>query len=169
MSSFPPPLFPPEALRSLSWLCIACQLAMANAVQSLPKCLPAEWYAAHHINISTAKRQEASAERLREECERLRKETDATTARVQDTNLHKFSQRIRDIAFWRQELETKLKVNIHETNLLLGKKKNLEDSLVDSQFPLEVTNHCLEFRMHREEIDLVHDAVELQLIKVNFT
>ena len=141
---------------------------MANAVQSLPKCLPAEWYAAHHINISTAKREEASAERLRAECDRLRKETDATTVRVQDANLHKFSQRIRDIAFWKQELETKIKENVDETNLLLAKKKNLEDALIETQFPLEVTNRCLEFRTHREQIDLVHDAVELQLIKVNF-
>ena len=139
---------------------------MAQAVQALPKCLPAEWYAAHHINISSAKREESSAERLRAECDRLRKEKDATTARVQETNLHKFSQRIRDIAFWKQELETKIKENVDETNLLLGKKQNLEDALISTQFPLEVTNRCLQFRMHREQIDLVHDAVELQLIKV---
>lgn len=139
---------------------------MASGLHSLPKCLPAEWYAAHHINISTAKRQEATAERLRAECERLRNETDATTVRVQEANLHKFSQRIRDIAFWRQELETKLKENTDETNLLLAEKKTLEDALIGTQFPLEVANKCLQFRTHREENDLVHDTVEVQLIKV---
>ncbi len=141
---------------------------MANAVhhQPLPKCLPAEWHAAHHINISTAKQEEASAERLRAECERLRKETDATTARVQQTNVHKFSQRIRDIAFWKQELEIKLAENTQETDLLLGEKAKLEDALAHTYFPLDVTNSCLGFRTQREQIDLVHDTVEIQLIKV---
>lgn len=141
---------------------------MANAVhhQPLPKCLPAEWHAAHHVNISTAKREEASAERLRAECDRLRKETDATTVRVQQANLHMFSQRIRDIAFWKQELETKLEENVKETSLLLAEKKKLEDALVNTQFPLDVTNSCLGFRTQREQIDLVHDTVEIQLIKV---
>ena len=142
---------------------------MANAVhhQPLPKCLPAEWHAAHHINISTAKREEASAERLRAECERLQKETDATTARVQQSNLHKFSQRIRDIAFWKQELETKIAENARETDLLIGEKKSLEEALANTHFPLDVANTCLGFRTQREQIDLVHDAVEIQLIKVS--
>lgn len=139
---------------------------MANAVQSLPKCLPAEWHASHHINISNAKQEEASAERLRADCERLRRETENTTTRVQQTNLHKFSQRIRDIAFWRKELEKKLAENTDETNLLLAEKKNLEDALLSTEFPLEVANICLQYRTQREQVDLVHDAVEIQLIKV---
>lgn len=139
---------------------------MANAVQALPKCLPAEWHASHHVNICNAKREEAAAERLRAECERLRKETENTTARVQQTNLHKFSQRIRDIAFWRQELEKKLAENSDETNFLLAEKKNLEDALASTEFPLEVANLCLHYRTQREQVDLVHDAVEIQLIKV---
>ena len=139
---------------------------MAHAVQTLPKCLPAEWHACHHVNISNAKREEAAAERLRAECERLRKETEDTTARVQETNLHKFSQRIRDIGFWRQELEKKLAENADETSLLLAQKKRLEEVMNISEFPLEVANLCLQFRSQREQVDLVHDAVEVQLIKV---
>lgn len=138
---------------------------MANAVHPLPKCLPAEWLAAHHVNISNAKREEAAAERLRAECERLRKETENTTARVQQTNLHKFSQRIRDIAFWREELEKKLSENSKETGLLAVSKKKLEEALANTEFPLEVANQCLQFRSEREQVDLVHDAVEIQLIK----
>lgn len=140
--------------------------AMANAVQSLPKCLPAEWHASHHVNISSAKQEEAAAERLRAECDRLRRETENTTARVQQTNLHKFSQRIRDIAFWREELEKKVAENAQETELLLAEKQNLEHSLMNTEFPLEVSNLCLHYRTQREQVDLVHDAVEIQLIKV---
>lgn len=141
---------------------------MANAVhhQPLPKCLPAEWHAAHHVNISSAKREEAAAERLRAECERLRKQTDATTTRVQQDNMHKFSQRIRDIAFWKQELETKLVENAKETDLLVGERQRLEEALANTHFPLDVANTCLGFRTQREQIDLVHDTVEIQLIKV---
>lgn len=161
LSSFLGQNLPPEALR-----CSLLATAMANAVQSLPKCLPAEWHAAHHINISKAKQEEASAERLRAECKRLRRETENTITRVQQTNQHKFSQRIRDIAFWRQELETKIDENTKETNKIIAEKQNLEVALMNTQFPLEVANLCLQYRTKREQIDLVHDAVEIQLIKV---
>ncbi len=139
---------------------------MANAVQSAPKYLPAEWNASNHINYSNAELERAAAERLRAECDRLSRETEATTTRTQLTNEHKFSQRIRDIDFWKQELEKKLEENAKETDLLLIEKGKLEAALIDTQFPLEVANRCLEFRTHREKIDLVHDTVEIQSIKV---
>lgn len=140
---------------------------MANLVQSTPKYLPEEWEASNRINFTDAEQQRAAAERLRAEAERLRKETHATTIKTQESTGHKFSQRIRDIDFWKQELHTKINENTKETESLVLDKKKLEDALTNTYFPLEVANQCLQFRMQREKIDLVHDAVEVQLIKVN--
>ena len=141
---------------------------MTNLVYSVPKYLPAEWHASNHIIFSNAERQRAAAERICTESNRLCQETQSTTTKTQQNNEHKLSQRIRDVNFWKQELEKKLVENSEETSQLLDEKKSLELALTMTQFPLEVTNRCLGFRMEREKIDLAHDAVEAQLIKVAY-
>ena len=103
---------------------------------------------------------------MRAECQRLREETHVTTIRTQQANAHKFSQRIRDISFWKQELETALNENDNETKQLLEKKERLEQALDATRFPLQVANSCLSYREKRVSIDLVHDGVEISLTKV---
>ena len=141
---------------------------MARLIQSPPKYHPSEWHSSNQLNYSKAEEERAQAERLRAECERLRKETDATTRRTQESTDHNFAQRIRDIEFWRQELERKLAENAEETDLLVERKERLEKALVATRFPLEVAQSCLLFREKRTSIDLVHDDVEIQLMKVSF-
>ena len=140
---------------------------MASSVQSPQKYSPEDWEASNRVNYSGAEQQRATAERLRAEADRLRKETNASTLRTQESTGYKFSQRIRDIDFWKQELESKIKENTKETEALLLDKKRLENALTQTNFPLKVTNRCLQFRLQREKIDLVHDAVEVQLVKVS--
>ena len=139
---------------------------MAKLVKSPPKYLPSEWHTSNRFNYSSAEKERAAAERLRAECERLRKETDATTARTQQDTAHKFSQRLRDVDFWKAELDRKLADNADETQLLLRRKEQLEQALVSTQFPLEVAQTCLGLREQRTSIDLVQDDVEIQLLKV---
>ena len=139
---------------------------MAKPVKSPQKYLPSEWHTSNKFNYSSAEKERAAAERLRAECQRLRKETDATTARTQQDTAHKFSQRLRDVEFWKTELQQKLSDNGSETKLLLGRKEQLEQALVSTQFPLEVAQTCLRLREQRTGIDLVQDDVETQLFKV---
>ena len=146
---------PPEALP-----------AMAKLVQSPPKYLPAEWHQSNHLNYSTAEKERAASERLRAECERLRKETEATTIRTQRGNEHKLSQRLRDINFWKEELGTKLAENADEVKQLLERKDELEKALASTKFPLEVSSSCLGYRERRIGVDMVHDGVEIGLVKV---
>lgn len=140
---------------------------MAKLVQSPPKYHPSEWHTSNRLNFTRAEQERAAAERLRAECERLRKETDATTRRTQQSVDHKFSQRIRDIEFWKEELGRKLSDNAVETDLLLERKENLEKALAATQFPMEVAQSCLSLREKRMAIDLVRDDVEIQLQKVS--
>lgn len=106
---------------------------------------------------------------MRDECERLRQETSATTQRTQAANEHKFSQRVRDIQFWRSELEEALALNQTETNLLLQSKEKLEYALQSTQLPLNVATRCLGYRQGRTAIDNVHDQVEIQLHNVSIS
>lgn len=139
---------------------------MAKLVQSPPKYLPSEWHASNHLSYSRAEQERAASERLRAECERLRKETEATTARTQRSNEHKLSQRLRDISFWKEELGSKLDENAQEIKLLLKRKEELEKALVATKFPLEVASSCLNYREKRIGTDMVHDDVEIGLVKV---
>ena len=139
---------------------------MAKPVKSPQKYLPPEWQTSNKFNYSSAEKERAAAERLRAECQRLRKETDATTARTQQDTTHKFSQRLRDVDFWKTELQRKLADNRNETEILLQRKEQLEQALVSTQFPLEVAKTCLCLREQRTAIDLVQDDVEMQLLKV---
>jgi len=157
-----------EALRSCPDCASLETKRMTNLFQSTPKYLPEEWEASNRINFTDAEQQRAAAERLRTEAGRLRKETHATTVRTQESTDHKLSQRIKDIDFWKQELETKINENSKEIDQMLAEKGRLENTLGKTHSPLQVANQCLEYRTHREKIDLVHDAVEVQLIKVSF-
>ena len=139
---------------------------MAKLVRSPPKYHPSEWHASNELNYTRAEDERSAAERLSAECDRLRKETDATTLRVQQDVEHKLSQRLRDIDFWKEELERKVEENVDETRELLEKKEQLERALVATQFPQQVAQSCLAFREKRQSIDLVHDEVEIQLMKV---
>ena len=139
---------------------------MAKPVKSPQKYNLSEWHTSNRLNYSSAEKERAAAERLRAECERLRKETDATTARTQQDTAHKFSQRLRDVDFWKTELQHKLADNGSETELQLQRKEQLEQALVSTQFPLEVAQTCLGLREQRMAIDLVRDDVEVQLLKV---
>jgi tektin-1 len=138
---------------------------MARPVKSPQKYLLSEWHTSNRLNYSSAEKERAAAERLRAECERLRKETDATTTRTQQDTAHKFSQRLRDVDFWKTELQCKLADNGKETELQLQRKEQLEQALVSTQFPLEVAQTCLGLREQRTAIDLVQDDVEVQLLK----
>ena len=125
-----------------------------------------EWHASNKLNYSRAEQERASAEKLEAECERLRKETEATTFRKKQSNDHKFSLRLSEIEFWKKELEEKIAEDVEETKMLNKCKEQLEKALAATRFPLEVAQKCLAFREKRISIDLVHDDVEIQLLKV---
>ena len=144
-------------------------LTMARQFQSPPtKYVPAEWHAANNLQYTKVENERAFAERLRDECARIRKETDAITRKTQESVCHKFSQRLRDIEFWKEELQKKLADNSNEIQSLLQSKQSLEVSLRRLQHPLEVTQMCLLYREKRVSVDNVHDEVEIQLIKVSY-
>lgn len=139
---------------------------MAKVETSPQKFHPSEWHASNQLNYTRAEEERSSAERLSAECDRLRRETDATTLRVQQSVEHKLSQRLRDVEFWKEELRRKVEENVAETGELAEKREQLERALAATAFPLQVAQSCLAFREKRASIDLVHDEVEIQLMKV---
>jgi len=139
---------------------------MAQVVQSPQRYHPDDWKRSNQLHYGSADRGRAQAERLRAETERMCKAVDDQTTKTRNDVENKFAGRVRDITFWKQELERKIEENTVETNLLIDAKACLEEALRSTDFPLQVANTCLSYRTGRMGIDLVHDDVEIQLRKV---
>lgn len=139
---------------------------MAKLLPSPTKYHPSEWHTSNQTNYKQSESERTRSERLRSECTRLCNEVDQTTVRVQKEVEHKLSQRIQDIQFWKEELKRKIQDIAEEIDALLNCKIGLEKGLEATNLPLEVSKRCLMLREKREVIDMVHDEVEIQLMKV---
>ena len=141
---------------------------MARLVQPPPKYTPEEWHASNHLQYFNAERERAAAERLRDESFRLAHETEVRTRQTQLDVNKKLDQRITDINFWKSELDQKQEDTVNEITMMLQFKARLERALADTELPLMIAQQCLANREKRMKVDLVHDNVEMQLLKVRF-
>ena len=139
---------------------------MARLVQPPPKYTPDEWHVSNHLQYFNAEHERAAAERLRDESLRLAHETEVRTRQTQLDVNKKLDQRITDINFWKSELDAKQAETEDEIATMLKFKSRLERALADTELPLMIAQQCLANREKRMKIDLVHDNVEMQLLKV---
>lgn len=139
---------------------------MARLVQPSPKYVPEEWHASNHLQYFTAEKERAAAERLRDESERLRVEIEVRTVETQQDVNKKLEQRLNDINFWKSELDNEQQATLNEIDMMLNYKTRLSRALADTELPLMIAQQCLVNREKRQGVDLVHDNVEMQLLKV---
>ncbi len=139
---------------------------MARLVQHPTKYTPEEWHRSNHLNYNQAERERKTAEMIRDESARLKLETHITTMKTQSDVNKKLDQRINDVSYWKSELDRLHGETDDEINTLLEYKDRLEKALEATQLPLQISKQCLMNREQRSKIDLVHDDVEIQLLKV---
>lgn len=139
---------------------------MAQLMPSPLRHHPEDWKRSNLLHYNNAEQERAGAEQLRAETKRMCKAVDAQTVQTRSDVENKIAGRLRDIKFWKEELERKIEENSAETDLLCDAKARLEEALRSTNFPHEVANVCLSYREGRVGIDLVHDDVEIQLRKV---
>ena len=140
---------------------------MASLVRSPQKYSVEEWHQFNRQKYHNADTERATAERLRAESERLRAERQVKTNRTQSDVNKKLDQRAKDIEFWKSELHRQHDAIACEIEAMLEKKVSLERALAETEFPLQVSKTCLDFREKRVSVDVVHDDVEINLKKVN--
>ncbi|XP_031559893.1 tektin-1-like, partial [Actinia tenebrosa] len=138
---------------------------MARLVQPPPKYVPEEWHASNHLQYFTAEKERAAAERLRDESERLRVEIEVRTVETQQDVNKKLDQRLNDINYWKSELDNEQEATENEIAAMLEFKARLTRALADTELPLMIAQQCLVNREKRRGVDLVHDNVEMQLLK----
>jgi len=138
---------------------------MSQLVKAPPKYSPFEWQQSNSKNYSSAEMERASAERLQSESKRVTDETDEITRFTQEDVNKKLAQRLRELSFWKDEVNSQLQAVDNEIDTLLKFKAKLEKALEATEHPQGVTTSCLTYRQGREGIDMVHDDVEINLLK----
>uniref|UniRef100_A0A673I336 Tektin n=1 Tax=Sinocyclocheilus rhinocerous TaxID=307959 RepID=A0A673I336_9TELE len=128
--------------------------------------MPEDWYHSNQSNYRESESSRNSAERLRRDTIRMIQDKDQITRRTQDTTSKNIGERLNDISFWRSELNHEIDNMVTEISVLTDVKRRLERALAETEGPLQVSQECLFHREKRMSIDLVHDDVEKDLIKV---
>ena len=118
---------------------------------------PTSW----HLTVSRG-----GSERVRLDTARLVREVDDKTRRAQSEVGKRLGDRIGDIHFWKTEVANETDNMITEIDCLSRAKSVLEKALAETENPLHIAQECLYNREKRQAIDLVHDNVEKELIKV---
>uniref|UniRef100_A0A665VRI4 Tektin n=1 Tax=Echeneis naucrates TaxID=173247 RepID=A0A665VRI4_ECHNA len=130
---------------------------------------PEDWYKSNQNNYMESESSRKSAERLRRDTIRLMQDKEQLTRRTQENTSKNIGERLNDIAFWRAELSHETDNMVTEIAALTEVKKRLERALAETEGPFQVSQECLYHREKRMSIDLVHDDVEKDLIKVTIS
>jgi len=138
---------------------------MAQLIESPQKHTSEEWHSSNHLNYKKSETERKISERIRDESARLANETNITTIKTQGVVNKKLEQRLKDIDFWKSELDRQYKETEGGIENLIAYKQRLENALEASLVPLHIATECLRNREKRLSIDLVHDEVEVQLLK----
>lgn len=139
---------------------------MAKLIEAPTKYTSQEWHLSNDLNYEKAEQDRKVSEMIRDESARLANETHITTMKTQSDVNKKLEQRLNDINFWKSELDRQYQETEDEIQNMLEYKKRLEGALEATQIPLHIAKECLRNREKRIGIDLVHDDVEVQLLKV---
>ena len=80
--------------------------------------------------------------------------------------MKRLGERLKDLHFWRYELEREINDMTAETDDLVAMKSRLERALLAEDLALLIVTDNLNCRQTREGVDLCQDDVELNLLKV---
>lgn len=92
------------------------------------------------------------------------RETDEKVSQGQRDAGRRIGERLTDVTFWRNELNTELEKLISETAALREMKTNIAKAIQDLEAPLHIAQENLYHREGRSEIEKVHDHAEKSLL-----
>ncbi|KAM4725026.1 tektin-2 isoform 2-T2 [Anableps anableps] len=124
-----------------------------------------EWLGNNQQLSGTAQRQQHVSREARQEARALRSQTRCQTVWDEGDTSRRLSDRIWDVARWKDVLEGCAQKVDEEMEALTLSKAQSELTLAATAVPLEVSNECLTLREGRRGYELVSDPVEEQLKK----
>ncbi|NXM75409.1 TEKT4 protein, partial [Serilophus lunatus] len=139
--------------------------AMAMAGQRSAKYQVPEWHGRNARILQSSALVGEQSERGRAEAKHLSEHATACAQRAQQHSRNAPAQRLRDIHFWRVELQREILELDAENELLAQQKLRLQRALDATEVPFAVVSDNLQCRERRQPPDLVMDEVERELLK----
>lgn len=127
---------------------------------------PKDWYQSQMNNYLASDKIRSAAERLRSDTLRLAREKEELAKKNQNESDKKLGERINDIEFWKQELDKEKNKMSKKIGQVEMKRREVEKQLHDTENQLKVAQENLYEREKRQGIEMVHDNVERELIRV---
>ncbi|KAM9340193.1 tektin-2 [Symphorus nematophorus] len=124
-----------------------------------------EWYSNNQQLSATAQHERYVSNVIRQEGRSLRNETNCKTSWDESDTSRRLSDRVWDVARWKETLETCAQKVDEEMEALTLSKEQTEQALAATAVPLEVSRECLTIRDGRRGLELVTDPVDEQLKK----
>ncbi|KAM7384631.1 hypothetical protein PAMA_011809 [Pampus argenteus] len=124
-----------------------------------------EWNSNNYQLSATAQHERHVSNVIRQEGRSLRSETNCQTAWDESDTSGRLSDRVWDVARWKEALETCAQKTDEEMEALTLSKEQSEQALAATAVPLEVSTECLTLREGRRGYELVTDPVDEQLKK----
>ncbi|KAA0185708.1 Tektin-1 [Fasciolopsis buskii] len=124
-----------------------------------------EWTYSNNLKYRSAEKEREISQGLQSECDRFMDESAKRTERTSKDVDKKIEQRIKDIKYWKSEVNKKLQDVTDETGKLNDYYIRLKKALEATEEPLHITQQCLLTREGRTGIDLVHDDAQKELYK----
>nr|XP_020453202.1 tektin-2 [Monopterus albus]XP_020453203.1 tektin-2 [Monopterus albus] len=124
-----------------------------------------EWHSNNHQLSAIAQHERHISNAVRQEGRSLRNESNCKTTWDESNTSRRLSDRIWDVARWKEALEGCAQKVDEEMEALTLAKEQTEQALAATVIPLEVSTECLTLREGRCGNELVADPVDEQLKK----
>jgi len=138
-----------------------------GAQQQNHKLATAEWLAWTRAELTAADRARSGSELVRANVLAACRGLCERTRRTQADATHRLGDRTNDVKFWRDEIRAEADASGAASADLDRAIGLLDRAFTEALVPLEIAEECLHLREQRIGVDLVHDDVEIELIKVN--
>ncbi|VDD79827.1 unnamed protein product [Mesocestoides corti] len=126
---------------------------------------PNEWFCSKQLKYKNADAVCKLAQNLDFECDRSIEEIKNRTDKTMEDVDKKLEQRIKNLNFWKSELENKLADIAKKSDALHSYIVRLKMALDATAEPLHISQQCIAVRNERKGIDLVADDPHNQLMR----
>ncbi|KAA8586201.1 hypothetical protein FQN60_007770, partial [Etheostoma spectabile] len=158
---------PEEAARTVTDYLNILEFGRMSALPAKPglRHIVSEWRDNNHQLSATAQHERYVSNGIRQEGRSLRNETNCKTTWDESNTSRRLSDRVWDVARWKEALETCAQRVDEEMEALTLSKEQTEQALAATAVPLEVGSECLTLRDGRRGYELATDPVDEQLKK----
>ncbi|KAM3184422.1 hypothetical protein ACTXT7_008401 [Hymenolepis weldensis] len=126
---------------------------------------PRNWFDSYNRLLQANDLAQKNSECFVYDSKRLEEELADQAKANQENSTRKLGDRICDIAFWQSELDAEIGKMKQEIDDLNRARRIVEKFLAETENYLHITQECLYAREKRQGTDLVHDDVEVKLLR----